>query len=539
MTTRPSAAAFAAGAAAAYVLWMKLRLYGGLEYELDLFGFQQMATSTLHGRLPLFENGWGRHAAIHAYYTLPLFLPAVVLLGAAGLFAVAVAAYGAAAAAVVRAARPLEPARRRLAGLVAIAAFGSPVALWLVDDAPYGFHPDLLYAPFAVLFALALLEGRRSAALLTGALLAMTREDGALVAFAVQATVVLGTLPGGDGRRLRAAAGVAARWGVVFVAGLSLLLLQSAGEVSESRLDGALVALSRLPHRPAAVAAVAGSAGTAVALVAALAAVALSGLPLGPLAVSGAASLPLVATHLLGGIAANYDTPAALFFHGLSWAPRMASLWGVAAAALVVAAFRAPLPARALASRARVLGLACLGLSLALQASLLSEWRYWSLGRRASPIGLATGEGLRASRLSGAEEAALSGLADALPPRTPLAATPFLFGRFDGHDLVWPDRAGAAWQTPRVVVCDAEGRGRDDRGCLELLSRAQAGGWAVFSVDGLRFAAAPCVPPAALAPLGPPRSSAAEKRAASGGTAETRSGKPKRKLPAGTSWTKE
>lgn len=516
---------------AGYVLWAKVRLYGHLEYVLDLFGFLQMASSFVEGRLPLFENGWGRHAAIHAYWTVPLLYPFVALLGAAGAFLVLVGTHAAAVGAAARLASGLPGERRRLVRLVAAALLVSPAAFWLVDDAPYGFHSELLFTPLAVLFAVGLLRRTRWA-LVAGVLLAATREEGPLVALAVHVVVASGRP--GDGEPLRGRipepARVALAWGAVFVANLGLLLLLSAGEPEASRAAGALRALTALPERPGAVEAVVRSALVALGLLGSGAVVALAGVSLRPAARAAIASLPLLGASLLGGLAANYATPDALFYHGLSWAPRMAALWGVLAAALLAAAAREPVPSRALASNARLLGVVSVGLSFTLQAMLLSENRLWDIARRLDPVRLLSGEGFFVARLTPEEDRALRALARTLPAGTPVAATPAFFARLDRHDLVWPDRAAAAWRPPRVVVCDTSGRSYDDRGCAGLLLRVQERGWPGGSAGGLVVATEPALADLVSEAFGPAPSHlpASERSAASGGTAETRSGKANR-----------
>lgn len=518
---------------AAYALWAKVRLYGHLEYKLDLFGFLQMATAPLDGRLPLFENGWGRHAAIHNYFTVPMLLPAAALLGAGGLFLCLVAAGLGAIATLARLAGPLPPERRRLVEIVTLAFFVSPVAFWVLDDAPYGFHPELFFAPLAVVFGVGLIRRARWA-WVAGALLALTREDGPLVALAVHLTVSVALAEAeparSPGRRLGAWLGPVVSWGTVFVLGIGLLQLQAAGEAGGSRAAGALSSLLALADRPSIRAGAVGSALTGLAILGSGAAVVLAGISLRPVIVAGVASLPLFGTQVLGGLAANYSSPAAAYFHGVSWASRIAALWGVLAVALVTSAVVSPLRHPLRSRTVETLGVVSVVLSFVLQATVLSERRFWEVARRLDPVRLLTGEGFFVSRLSSEEDAVLRILSRELPPKTPIAATPTLFARFDAHDLVWPDRADEAWCPPVVVVCDTEATEVDDRGCVGLLARVQSGGWVRFSTGRVSAASVPALGPAVSRAFGGGTAgrTAAEKRAASAGTADTRSGKPKR-----------
>lgn len=513
------------------VLWGKVRLYGSLEYQLDVFSFLQMSRALLDGRLPLFENGWGRDAALHNYFTVPLLLPVSSLFGAPGLFGILVAAFLAAPAALVLLGRRFPPERRRALELVGAAFFFSPAALWMVDDAPYGFHVELLIGPLAVVFAAGLLLRARWA-WGVGALLAMTREEGPLAALAVHATVAWAReweAARSSRRAFGAALRAAAPWTGAFAVGLALLAVQRIGEPAQSRAAGAVTALLRLPSRPDILSALGRSAAVGVLLLASGAVVAVAGISLRPVVVAAAAALPLAGAAVVGGLASNYGAPGAVFFHGLSWAPRLAALWGILAAALAASVATSPTPFAGREREAARLGVAALALSLVLQTVILSEWRSWNAVTRWSPARLRSGAGTLRARLSAREDAALRELARLLPPRTPLAATPALGAAFDRHDLVWPDRALEAWVPPVVVVCDTEGRTFDDRGCVALLARRQGEGWPGTSADGVAAASVPALSGIVEEAMrGLERPDALARSAASGGTAETRSGNPNR-----------
>ncbi len=218
--------ATAAAALVCYAALCKALLFRDLEYTgSDLYGLLDQSRSWLFtGRL-LQDNAYGYQAAIHNYYLLPALSPLTVWLGAYGLVVV-LAALG--LWAVVRAAqaRALEMPGR----LAVLAGLLSPLAFFAFDDPLWGFHPELLYPPLAVLLALGLLEGRRVEVLVLAAVTMLVKEDGALVCG--------GVLTAFYARRLWRArsASVAERWRIVrratvaigatllvFVAGLVLL----------------------------------------------------------------------------------------------------------------------------------------------------------------------------------------------------------------------------------------------------------------------------------------------------------------------------
>src|SRR5205085_12635378 len=143
---------------------------------------------------------------------VPLFAPLTAWLGARGLFVGLALLWLLAIAALDRLRRGREDR-----SLAFVAIGGSfllgPIGFWLVDDLPYGWNVEVAFFPLAVLFAAALVRGSR-AALLWGALLLLTREDGAILAWSVHALVV-SSREGGRVRLLR----VTLLWLALFVAG--------------------------------------------------------------------------------------------------------------------------------------------------------------------------------------------------------------------------------------------------------------------------------------------------------------------------------
>src|SRR5207302_2270063 len=72
-----------------------------------------------------------------------------------------------------------------------------PVSFWLLDDFTYGWHVELLYLPLGILFAIAR-EHRSPWALLWGAAIVLSKEDGAVLLFSLLALESLRPLIAGE-----------------------------------------------------------------------------------------------------------------------------------------------------------------------------------------------------------------------------------------------------------------------------------------------------------------------------------------------------
>ena len=150
----------------------------------DMYGFIQMSCSYLDGRPFMYENVWGYHHRIHNYYTVLLWGPLCYSLGAYGLFLVQVGwlivSYFFIHEQLLRDKVP-SWVRWLLFGVVLL----GPVTFWLNDHPNIGWHTELTYFPFALLFALALGRGNLLTTILSGIGLALVKEDGAVLALLI------------------------------------------------------------------------------------------------------------------------------------------------------------------------------------------------------------------------------------------------------------------------------------------------------------------------------------------------------------------
>jgi hypothetical protein len=471
---------FAACAVLAWYLAAKLALFDGLEYAGDIFAALQMSRSWAWGRSFLYENGDGLRTLFHIYYTTPLFWPLTSWLGARGLIFGSVAIYAATVARLAFHARTLEPDRARLVQAVTAAFFLGPIVFWMLDDPVQGWHVELLFLPLGVLFALDLAAHRRRA-LLWAALLVTTREEGAVLAWAIHALHVWSDAREvGMPRRLRRLAFITAGWLTVLLAALVCIRLQSRSAPGPSRIAQSLAHLRAAFSDPGSVAPLLVGTVSSVGLWATGALLVLAGFRARALARAAAVSIPLLVVAALGSL---YYEGQSMAFSGPSWGPRFVLPWTVLAVSLLYAAARDErLPARSGRAGWAVLAVA---LSLAAQGAALRPARYYRFLGRVTAGRLGTRPPLLAAGFSTRELRFLNNLGKRLPHETSVLTNLFLFGPFDRQDTVWPDKPRNAWTDtyPQVVVCDIAGRQYED-GCLANLS-ALPRSFARTRLDGL------------------------------------------------------
>ena len=162
--------------------FVKLLRFKTLGYIFnDMYAFLQMSHSWMDGRPFMYENIWGYHHRIHNYYSVLLWGPLCRAFGAYGLFAVQATLLAVGYAAVN------EHLNRRAAPawvpyvLIGVMLCG-PVSFWLNDHPNIGWHTELTYLPFALLFALALMGRSRLVAVMAGLAVVLVKEDGAVLA---------------------------------------------------------------------------------------------------------------------------------------------------------------------------------------------------------------------------------------------------------------------------------------------------------------------------------------------------------------------
>ncbi len=226
--------------------WFKVIRFQGLYYTYnDMYIFLQNSCSWMDGRPLLYENVWGYDDRIHNNYAMLLWGPLIYVAGAYGAFAVqmglSMLSYG----------LLLRQISRRLpmwaVWLVGAVVLLGPVWFWFSDHPGIGWHPELTYFPLSLLFLLALLSHRTGWILLTGALLLLVKEDGALLAGALHlAFLSIQYLHANPKRTIFGILTkprfwvVLGSWAALFVAGMLFLSYKNNAAEPEPRLQQAL-----------------------------------------------------------------------------------------------------------------------------------------------------------------------------------------------------------------------------------------------------------------------------------------------------------
>lgn len=230
--------------------WFKVVRFQGLYYTYnDMYIFLQDSCSWLDGRPLLYENVWGYDDRIHNNYAMLLWGPLIYVAGAYGAFAVqtglSLLSYG---LLLRQMSRRLPAWAMWLAGAVLLLG---PVWFWFSDHPGIGWHPELTYFPLSLLFLLALLSSQTGWLLLTGALLVLVKEDGALLAGILHlAFLSVRYLVANPQRTIFGILTkprfwlVLGGWAALFVAGMLFLAYKNNAAEPEPRLQQALAVMS-------------------------------------------------------------------------------------------------------------------------------------------------------------------------------------------------------------------------------------------------------------------------------------------------------
>jgi hypothetical protein len=160
----------------------KILKYNLCYYTTDLFGCLQVSRSWVQGFPFLWENRYGQTSAFHINFIAVIFTPFSVLMGARGLFVEhAIILFSATAWFVLSKEQFIKENFPVCFSIIVILMLG-PYSFWIFDNPYLGWFFDLLFLPFSLMFALALRSGKKTGIILTGILLVITKEDGAVIA---------------------------------------------------------------------------------------------------------------------------------------------------------------------------------------------------------------------------------------------------------------------------------------------------------------------------------------------------------------------
>jgi hypothetical protein len=428
----------------------KALLFRNLEYfESDLFSFLEMSWSWHYASRLLHDNAYGAHLAIHNYYLLPLLSPLTIPLGAYGLIAALVVLHLAAILRLVRAEVLDLPGR-----LAVLAGLLGPIAYYVFDNPVWGFHPEILYPPLAVLLAIDLLEGRTGRAIVVVALTILVKEDGAVLVAAVLVAYFAGRLwslraGAREDRRKVARAALLSLLAttLVFLVGMAVLSVASQSvepthTASSPRVLKALRIVTatltgdaRALQRTRLLEGLTAYAGTAALIL----------LPLGRRLPRGLVLFLLSAPPVIVVLAVS---SAIYRFELMMWPPRMALLVGLLVACM---AFALSMPTRRASARSAAGVVLLVAASLVLQVLLLRHIGY-SPWPRLDTWSLLRGDVYRASTVPPRELEFLRCVARRLPRGLPVSAPWGVVPVFHRQSVVFEELIAHAWHPPRLRV---------------------------------------------------------------------------------------
>ena len=425
----------------------KCLLFRNLQYwRPDFASFLEMTWSWLYAGRLLHDNVFGYHGAIHNFYLMLAFAPMTIALGAYGLILGLVLLH---CAAVLRVATC--GALDRSARLTILAGYLGPFACYTFDHPEWGFHPELLYPPLALLLAVELLEASGWRWVAVAGAIVLVKEDGAVVcaavvlAHTVWRVSTLRQVSAEESRRaLRTGLVRLLVLTAVFLVGIAVLWAVSRHFAPpyasfSVRLSESLEVLGRtLMGR--------GRPFKLVRIEEALRAYALISLlmlvPLGRRLPKGlllfvCAALPLIAVLLVSS--------ASYVFDMMLWPPRLATLQAAVCAALVFASVTAH---GSRSERAAVVVvLAALSWGAQLAVLHLVDYSFWS---RVEAVTAGSRPGQ--SQLTGPEERFLRCVSARLPRGLPMSAVRGTHPVFHRQSIVFERGMMHAWHPPRLRV---------------------------------------------------------------------------------------
>jgi len=181
---------FSLAAALIFVIF-KIAKYELCYYTDDLFSCLQLTRSWIDGYPLLWENRFGNSAALHNNYVSVLLAPFTVLAGSKGLFvAHALILFLSLVSFILMKDEFINSNFRFCFAVVLIIAAG-PFSFWIFDNPHFGWFPDLLFLPFSLLFAVALISGKQWMIAIAAVLLVITKEDGPVIACCISIYFIL------------------------------------------------------------------------------------------------------------------------------------------------------------------------------------------------------------------------------------------------------------------------------------------------------------------------------------------------------------
>jgi hypothetical protein len=437
------------------LLWfsLKLKLFGGFEYTMDILIHTQKSRSFLQGYPLLYDSFLGPHPYHNSFIEI-FFAPFTFYFGSLGLLVPYAIIFGLSSLLVVTVLPTGTRQQRAGAFFFVSVVLLSPVSFWLYDDPFHGWHPDLLAFPLSLFFTYGLIRCHPSPrALLYSPPLILTHEGGAIAAWGIH---ILSIMMGGqDDMRVSArcrfirCARVTAAWLGIFIIGLLVQRLWD--DTGKNRLsnclvglvNGELVGFWELGLAALDVLIVLQSACLMGFLITAR---------MRDFALTVLCCIPIISAMTLAGLSYTSDIRAE--WHNALWVPRFSFILGVASSGLVFSLKK---------SRSKsdnpafwYLYSAVVGIfALLMQHSQLVRARSYDVFNRV--VSVAQNQ-LFSARFSSSELLLLECLNQSIPLDMPMSASSGLWTVFHNHNLDPGDSHNSWSSIPQIRVCDVGNR---------------------------------------------------------------------------------
>jgi hypothetical protein len=210
----------------------KASKYDLFYYKHDLFSVLSSSRGWVFGHPILWDNRYGFIPAVHFSFTSFFFSPLTILLGGRGLFIIHAVIYFIAYSFAV--CYTLTQKQLKMTLPLLFIFFLSPYAIWLFDDTLYGWHTELLFLPFALLFAIGLITKNKLLLCSSALFLILTKEDGGVIACCIH---ILFILSGNNTRKVKQMEiiKIISFWLSIFI--FSIITIKAFNSFRESRIE--------------------------------------------------------------------------------------------------------------------------------------------------------------------------------------------------------------------------------------------------------------------------------------------------------------
>jgi hypothetical protein len=428
----------------------KLQIFDKLGYQSDLYTHLEISRGWLQNRPLMHENCYGYHHKLHNYFFNPLMGPLTVRWGAYGIFITQFVLYLLALAytfPIIYKVKKDDTFNHKLSVAVFyITIVLGPFSFWMYDNPHYGFHPELVYIPLGLIFAVSLFKNQRWVSVPAAILMLTVREDGAVVVACIQLLYfVLQWVACNITRKqwLLRSALWGAVWVVVFVAGIIYLKKQNAE--GGDRLSEALGRIKA--QNPEDIKAY--FKGIFLHFSKLLLPFVLFIVYLRVINYKAALAfviflLPIIAVNIISGFV---YFPAQYF--SLTWTPRFSLTFTLLLAfgAYSLLLFSKPWFRPAFVNFLLALAIGYYGFKW--QKKLLHTEVEYSYQQQAIKIFKEQHPQTYYHHWDSVRR-----VARVLPPMYPVAPPNKLFGYFHKQDVIWTNRVKVGWVLPRMIICD-------------------------------------------------------------------------------------